>query len=197
MAGLTRPQEEAMRNLFRQALMIAVAATLGALGTVFVASAAHAFPINTIIEVASTLRACDSNNTATCPRDTSSQVPANIAVTSFCSLGTFDLLYTGPGDRRAGFVPRANLDDTGQFTPCNSNPEFGIVVNTASTLRSCAGTGCQSFGNIPQNAAGGAFCRRSTFVLVYIGPLAGSSAGNRGGFLPASALSGNIPTAFC
>ncbi|MEJ3748087.1 hypothetical protein WEI85_32975 [Actinomycetes bacterium KLBMP 9797] len=182
-----------MRNLLKYALLLAVAATLGTMGAVFVAAPASAFALPTTTIRASTLRACDGS---ACTADTP-DVASGRNVTSFCTLGASDLVYTGSVDRRGGFIPRANLADRTQFTVCNSNPEFGVVTVTASTLRSCASSTCRSFGAIPQNVGAAAFCNRSTFVLIYVPPIAGSSAGNKGGFYPRSALAGNLPFASC
>lgn len=185
-----------MRTLLRRVSLMMLAATLGTMGTMFVVSAANALALPTSTIRASTLRACDGNN---CTAD-SPQVASGRSVTSFCTLGASDLVYTGSVDRRGGYLLRADLRDRTQFTPCNGNPEFGMVVVSATTLRACAATNCRSFGNIPQNAPAAGFCKSpggGNFVLAYVPPIAGSSAGNKGGFLPRSALAGNLPFATC
>jgi hypothetical protein len=177
----------------KKLLMVAVAATLGIWGTLFVASAASAVTLPTTTNQASTLRACLGS---TCPTATP-PVASGRSVTSYCIRGTFDLVYAGPLDGRGGFLQHTHLRDGGQSTQCNDNAINGFVTNTATTLRSCGSTDCLNFGNIPVQAAGAAFCILDDFVLVYVAPLAANPNGDRAGFLPRSALSGNLPTASC
>lgn len=183
-----------MRTPLRSRSLLAVAAAIGAVCAVLVASAAAASPVSARTTKATTLRACDGSS---CRADTTKQVPSATVVTSFCTLGRSDLVATGSADRRGGFLLRADIGNPAQSARCDSNAEFGVVTNRATTVRFCRTTGaCTPFANLPQNTPAAAFCRINSLVLLYVLPL-GGGGGNVGGFVPLADLSGNVPTRAC
>lgn len=176
-----------MNNLLQRLVRTVAVVALGTAGTVLVPPSAHAVTIDNTVSRTTSLRGCSGTG---CPADVRT-VRAGLEVVDFCAIGTSDLIYTGPLDGRGGFVPRADLADTSQRGDCRSSG-IGGTTNSRFTLRACASNNCTSFGAVNSADPVGGFCTltgdivngSNLWVLVYA-----NSAG-RGGFAPASALSG-------
>lgn len=129
-----------MHRFIRQMAMLTIAVGLGVTGSMFVASAANAITINTTARTRSPILAC--------PPSTCAQTGTNFAgdpVTSYCRVGTSDMVWNQPTGRRLGFVPRSSLNDTGQFTNCSSGGFFSNVASN-TPMRMCSSAACSSVG---------------------------------------------------
>lgn len=129
-----------MRRFSRRVTVLVAAVGLGIVSSLFVVSAASAVTITTTARTRSPILAC--------PPSTCTQVGTDLVgdpVTSYCRVGTSDMVWNQFTGRRAGFVPRSSLNNTGQSTNCSSG---GFFSNTASNtpMRQCSNTQCSSVG---------------------------------------------------
>jgi hypothetical protein len=122
--------------------MLAIAVGLGLTGSVFVASAASAITLNTSARTRAPILAC--------PPSTCTQTGTNLVgdtVTSYCSVGTLDMIWNQHTGRRVGFVPRSSLNDTSQFTTCSSGG-FSSNVASSSPMRQCSSPACSLLATV-------------------------------------------------
>jgi hypothetical protein len=182
-----------MRQSFRRAGLLALAALLTLAGMVTVTgTASAAAQPHTLLNTAR-VQACAFPSG--CPVDGRDN-PANTPVTSYCISDIFHLVYTGPIGR-GGFVNRTLLSNPGRQTAnCATTGTPTEVKSTVArtTLRACNSVNCPNFGTAEAEDRGGAWCHlppdRTEWVLVYMNRI------GRAGFIQASALDGvpNVPS---
>lgn len=180
-----------MRQSFRRAGLLALAALLTLAGTVSLTGTASASRQPDTLRGPTTVQDCPFP--AGCVQDTR-QISG--AVVTFCFFDVFHLTYSTSSPGRGGFVSRSLLTNPGRQPDACATRGTPIQVKSSVNevnLSSCAGT-CVNFGTAQRLDRGGAWCHlppdRHQFILVYMNRI------NRAGFIPASALNGvpNVPS---
>lgn len=170
-----------MRQSFRRAGTLAVAALLALAGVVALAGTASAArQPNSMRETA---RVQNCAFPSGCTRDVV-DILAGTGVATYCVSDIFNVIYSGPATGRGGFVNRSSLTNpTGQGQACDAAGEF-VQVRVAANLSSCSGT-CVNFGGVIRSDVGGAFCQLGSgprWFLVYM------DRTGRAGYLPETVL---------
>lgn len=178
-----------MRQSVKRVGYLMVAVLLGLVGMVSTAGTASATRENNVLETATRVQACAFPSG--CTRD-SRDVPALSAVVTFCVSDVFNLIYSGPGSGRGGFVNRSLLRQPDEQTErCDSGAgDFGRVQVNNANLSSCSGP-CVNFGGVRLNDLLGVFCELEGSYLVYVDRTA------RAGFLETSAVQVNSDVEEC
>jgi hypothetical protein len=166
--------------------MLTIAVGLGVTGSMFVVSAAHAITINTTARTRSPILACPPS---TCTPTGGTNLVGD-PVTSYCRVGTSDMVWNQFTGRKVGFVPRSSLNDTGQFTNCSSGGFLGSVASN-TPMRTCSDAGCSSVGTAQPadllrlycQQEGGTFQGDATWYATF-----NNDGSNLAGYVPAARL---------
>jgi hypothetical protein len=189
----TSSPEGIMKRSSRRAWIISAACVAGFLGSLLVTSAASAVTFSTTARTRQAIMSSPGSGVQTGTN------LVNDPVTDFCRVGSSDMIWNRFTGRRAGYVPRSSLNDTGQFTDCSSGGFFAQVGRNTNQ-RSCSDAQCTGIRLVePADSlraycqqTGGAVLGNTKWYLIF-----NADGSNSVGYVPAADMSVQPNIAVC